>query len=46
MAKTTANLVIQVDDNTLKLLLDKISNLEARIVELETSISISNIPKE
>lgn len=36
MAKTTANLVIQVDDNTLKLLLDKIANLEARIAELET----------
>jgi hypothetical protein len=37
MAKTINNVVIQIDDETLKLLLAKISELELRISALEGS---------
>jgi hypothetical protein len=38
MAKTINNVVIQLDDETLKLLLQKIGELEHRVSELESKV--------
>jgi hypothetical protein len=39
MAKVT-NIVVQIDEDILKQLLDKISTLEARVAELERSLEL------